>query len=69
MDEAKRTYGERARSCGPDDDLFQVLGIDSMAALDLLSTLEDHFDVDIPDHELRHVRTLRQLAALIERRR
>jgi acyl carrier protein len=68
IDEAQRRYGPPA-ALRPDDDLFQTLGIDSMAALDLLSVLEDHFDVEIPDHELRSVRTFRELAALIERRR
>jgi len=53
----------------PDDDLFDVLGIDSMTALHMVSTVEDHFDVEIPDYEMRNVRTLRQLGELVERRR
>ncbi|MEZ4321481.1 MAG: acyl carrier protein [Myxococcota bacterium] len=67
--EAQRRFGDRAAAIGPDDDVFEALDIDSMGALDLLSVLEDHFDVEIPDHELRTARTFRQLATLVDRRR
>ena len=53
----------------PDDDLFEVLGIDSLQALDLLTDLEDAFDVEIPDYEVQGVNTLGGLAELIEARR
>jgi acyl carrier protein len=36
--------------------------------LSLLSELEQHFGVEIPDYELRDVRTFAQLAACIEQR-
>jgi acyl carrier protein len=49
-------------------DIFDSLGIDSMQVLELLSELELHFDVEIPDYELRDVRTFGQLAACIQRR-
>lgn len=51
-----------------DDDFFESLGINSLQAMDLLSELEERFDVEIPDYELQDVRTFRQLAGLIERR-
>jgi acyl carrier protein len=54
---------------GPDQDVFASLGIDSMQVLELLSELELELDVQIPDYELRGVKTFGQLAAVIERRR
>lgn len=53
---------------GADDDVFESLGIDSMQVLELLSELELELDVEIPDYELRGVKTFGQLAAVIERR-
>ena len=51
-----------------DADVFETLGVDSMQVLSLLSELEQQFDVEIPDYELREVRTFEQLAACIEQR-
>lgn len=52
----------------PDDDIFESLGIDSVQVLELLSELEAVFDVEIPDYELREVRTFAQLAERIDKR-
>jgi acyl carrier protein len=52
----------------PSDDVFDSLGIDSMQVLSLLSELERVFDVEIPDYELRDVRSFEQLAQCIEAR-
>lgn len=61
-------FGEAAASLKPNDDLFEILGIDSMQALDLLTDLEDAFDVEIPDYELQGVNTLAGLADVIGER-
>ncbi|MBL4849066.1 MAG: acyl carrier protein [Planctomycetes bacterium] len=53
---------------GPDDDLFESLGIDSVQALELLSDLERAFGVDLPDYELAEVRSFRDLAERIAAR-
>src|ERR1700724_2817981 len=37
----------------PDDDFFKTLGIDSLQTLDLLTRLEHHFHVELPDYELK----------------
>ena len=52
----------------PSQDFFQALGITSIQALDLLTDLEDEFDVEIPDYELQGVVTFEGLAALIDKR-
>lgn len=49
-------------------DVFESLGIDSMQVLSLLSDLEQQFNVEIPDYELRDVRSFEQLAAVIDAR-
>jgi len=53
---------------GPDDDMFEKLGIDSMAALDLLTKLENRFGVELPDYELAGVSDFRTLAERIHAR-
>ncbi len=52
----------------PDDDFFKTLGIDSLQALDLLTRLERHFNVELPDYELQEVSDFRTLASRIQAR-
>lgn len=52
----------------PADDLFEALQIDSVQAMDLLTELEDSFDVEIPDYELQDARTFAALGQVIARR-
>lgn len=66
---AAARFGTGANELGPDDDMFEGLGIDSLQALDLLSDLEDAFGIEVPDYELQGVTTLAGLAEVIRRRR
>lgn len=50
----------------PDDDFFKTLGINSLQALDLLTKLENHFRVELPDYELQGVTDFRTLASKIQ---
>ncbi len=52
----------------PDDDFFKVLKIDSLQALELLTRLENHFSVELPDYEVQGVSDFRTLAERIEAR-
>lgn len=52
----------------PDDDFFQKLGIDSLQALELLTRLEQHFHVELPDYELQGVSDFRALAERVQAR-
>ncbi len=52
----------------PDDDFFKALGIDSLQTLDLLTKLEHHFHVELPDYELQGVSDFRTLAGRIQSR-
>jgi acyl carrier protein len=65
---AKRFKVDVAR-LSPEADVFDSLGIDSIQVLELLSEIEREFDVEIPDYELRDVKSFAQLAAVIDRRR
>jgi acyl carrier protein len=51
-----------------DDDFFKTLGIDSLQALDLLTRLEHHFRIELPDYELQGVSDFRTLADRIQSR-
>jgi acyl carrier protein len=51
-----------------DDDFFKTLGIDSLQALDLLTKLEHHFHIELPDYELQGVSDFRTLASRIQAR-
>ena len=52
----------------PDDDFFKKLAIDSLHTLDLLTRLENHFHVELPDYELQGVSDFRTLAKRIQTR-
>jgi acyl carrier protein len=52
----------------PDDDFFKTLALDSLQALDLLTRLEQHFHIELPDYELQGVSDFRTLASRIQSR-
>jgi acyl carrier protein len=52
----------------PNDDFFNKLGINSLQALDLLTRLEQHFHIELPDYELQGVSDFRTLAERIQSR-
>jgi acyl carrier protein len=47
-----------ASGVGPDDDLVEVLGIDSLGALRLLALVELRYGVRFPDQRLKEFRSL-----------
>jgi acyl carrier protein len=50
------------------DDFFKKLGIDSLQALELLTRLENHFGVELPDYEVAGVSDFHTLATRIQAR-
>jgi len=52
----------------PGDDFFKRLGIDSLQAMELLTRLEQHFGVELPDYEVQGVSDFRTLAERIQAR-
>jgi len=50
------------------DDFFKKLDIDSLQALELLTRLENHFVVELPDYEVAGVSDFHTLATRIQAR-
>ena len=50
------------------DDFFKKLGIDSLQALSLLTRLEQHFKIELPDYEMQGISDFRTLAERIQSR-
>ena len=50
----------------PDDDFFEKLGINSLQTLELLTRLENHFNVELPDYEMQGASDFRTLAERIQ---
>jgi len=68
LDLAARHFKVAREKLTADDDFFKTLGIDSLQALDLLTRLESHFHVELPDYELQGVTDFRTLAERIQAR-
>jgi acyl carrier protein len=68
LDLAARHFNVPRAQLSPDDDFFKKLGINSLQALDLLTRLEQHFHIELPDYELQGVSDFRTLAERIQSR-
>jgi acyl carrier protein len=66
LDLAAKHFKVQREKLTPDDDFFKTLAIDSLQALDLLTRLEQHFNVELPDYELQGVSDFRTLAERIQ---
>ena len=51
-----------------EDDFYRKLGIDSLQALELLSRLENHFNIELPDYEVQGVSDFKTLAERVQAR-
>ena len=49
-----------------DTDLQDDLGADSLDVVDLLMSIEDEFEIEIPDEEIENIRTVSDLVSYIE---
>ncbi|WP_437568195.1 acyl carrier protein [Sorangium sp. So ce542] len=61
------TVGSLPAAIQPDDDIYDA-GFSSIRALQLLTELEDKFNVTLPDDRFSLARTPRALSALIQER-
>ncbi|HTG30713.1 MAG TPA: acyl carrier protein [Methylomirabilota bacterium] len=68
LDLAAKHFQVALGSLAPDDDFFKKLGINSLQALELLSRLENHFGIELPDYEVQGVSDFRTLASRIQSR-
>ena len=55
-------------SLAAEDDFYKKLGIDSLQALEMLSRLENHFRIELPDYEVQGVSDFKTLAQRIQAR-
>jgi acyl carrier protein len=65
---ATQQFNVPAGSLVPEDDFYKKLGIDSLQALEMLSRLENHFKIELPDYEVQGVSDFRTLAERIQAR-
>ena len=49
-----------------DTDLQEDLGADSLGVVDVLMSIEDEFDVEVPDEEIENIKTVGALVSYIE---
>jgi acyl carrier protein len=63
---AARQFSVAEDSLNPEDDFYKKLEIDSLQALDLLSRLENHFQIELPDYEVQGVSDFKTLAQRIQ---
>jgi len=68
LDLAARHFKVPRESLSPDDDFFKKLGIDSLQALEMLTRIEQHFGIELPDYEMQGVSDFRTLASRIQAR-
>jgi acyl carrier protein len=52
----------------PDTDIPTDLNIDSVAVMDFVMEVEDHYDIEIPLNVVAETRTIAELAAVVESR-
>ena len=48
-----------------DTDLQEDLGADSLDVVDLLMSIEDEFEVEVPDEEIENIKTVGSLVSYI----
>jgi acyl carrier protein len=65
---ASRRFDRDLSGMDADADFFEALDIDSYQAMELLTEIEETFDVEVPDWEVQDVRTFGALAEVIGRR-
>lgn len=53
-------------SITPETNIQEDLGADSLDVVDMLMSLEDEFDVEIPDEKIEKLRTVGEVVAYIE---
>lgn len=58
--------GIDAKTISDDANILEDLGADSLDIIEMLMTLEDEYGVTIPDDKINQVKTVSEIAKLIE---
>lgn len=63
-----RPFNSHGVALGPDTDISSDLNIDSVTVMDFVMEVEDHFDIEVPLNVLSEIRTIAELAKVVEER-
>ena len=70
LEKVKAILGEQfdveEDSITPDTNLSEDLEADSLDVVDLLMSIEDEFEIEVPDEEIENIKTVDQLVKYIE---
>jgi acyl carrier protein len=61
-------FNSTGKTLVAETDISSDLNIDSMAVMDFVMEVEDHFDIEIPLNVVSETRTIGELAAVVEKR-
>jgi len=61
-------FNSSAKTLNADTDISTDLNIDSVAVMDFVMEVEDHFNIEIPLNVVSETRTIGELAAVVEKR-
>jgi len=59
-------FGIEASSVNPESSITDDFGADSLDLVDLAMTIEDAFDIEVPDEELEKIKTVADIVKFIE---
>lgn len=60
-----RESGRDAFAVSLEEDVLEALAFDSLDKLELISTVEQHFDILIPDERISEIRTISDLLSVV----
>jgi acyl carrier protein len=61
-------FNSAGKTLNLDTDISSDLNIDSVAVMDFVMEVEDHFDIEIPLNVVSETRTIGDLATVVEKR-
>jgi acyl carrier protein len=64
----KKTMLKKNVEIGPDDDLQTQVGLDSMGVIEIATKLEDEYNIQFEDSDMKEIKTLNTTADLLLRK-
>jgi acyl carrier protein len=61
----KETMLRKNVEVGPDDDLQMQVGLDSMGAVEIATKLEEEYNIQVDDSDMKLVKTINNIADLL----
>ena len=59
-------FNQAGATLGPKTDISTDLNIDSVTVMDFVMEVEDHFDIEVPLNVLSEIRTVEELARVVD---